>query len=198
MEVTITQSRKEPFTAGPARSTLTYFHAKANIIPTGPSAVREEYSFKPSLFQPLWASNVRLQACFSAGSGWLSSFKISEAPLPPSNWGFGPMSSLQLFKKASCGCVYPLQTSLFFPFCFPSFPSPCCSHLPLVPSATRAHIEGIVSYTLQGVESTKSWLRKIKLLPCSNQRQAILHHQNTACATVHFNWIPGHRNICSS
>lgn len=125
MEVTITQSRKEPFTAGPARSTLTYFHAKANTIPTGPSAVREEYSFKPPLLQPLWAPSARLLASFSAGSGWLSSFKTSGAPLPPPNWDFGPISSRQLFKKASCGCVYPLQTS---PFYSPSVLSP--SRLP--------------------------------------------------------------------
>lgn len=134
MEVTITQSRKEPFTAGPAGSTLTYFHAKANIIPTSPSMIREEYSFKPPLLQPVWAPNVRVQANFSAGSDWLSSFKISAAPLPQSNWGFGPLSSLQLFKKTSCGCVYPLQTSLFFPLPFsPAFPLPAAAMSPLSP-----------------------------------------------------------------
>lgn len=99
MEVTITQSRKEPFTAGPAGSTLTHLHAKANIIPAGPSVLREEYSFKPPLLQPLWALNVRLQISFSAGSDWLSSFKIRGVPLPPSNWGFGPIFSLQLRRQ---------------------------------------------------------------------------------------------------
>lgn len=198
MEVTITKSRKEPFTAGPAGSTLTHLHAKANIIPAGPCVLREEYSFKPPRLQPLWALNTKLQISFSAGSDWLSSININGVPLPPSNRGFGPIFSLQFFKKASCECFLThCRCSSLLPFSFPLSlfmlqPSPPVS------SATRAHIEGIVSYNLQGVESIKSWVRKIKFLPCSNQRQAILHHRNTACAMVHFNWIPGHRNICSS
>lgn len=191
MEVTITQSRKEPFTAGPARSTLTYFHAKANIIPTGPSAVREEYSFKPPLLQPLWAPNARLQASFSA-------WKSVELHCHHLIGVLAQYPAFSSFRRQVVDVFSCCRRPFFLPSVLPPFPSPCCSHLPLVPSATRAHIEGIVSYTLQGVESTKSWVRKIKLLPCSNQRQAILHHWNSACATVHFNWIPGHRNICSS
>lgn len=91
-----------------------------------------------------------------------------------------------------CRCPY------FLPSVLSAFHLPAATmlQLSLALSATRTHIEGIVSYTLQGVESTKSWVRKIKLLHCSNQRQAVLHHRNTACAMVHFNWIPEHRNIC--
>lgn len=60
-EVTITQSRMEPFTAKPASSTLTGFPAKANIIPTAPSTVCEEYSFKHPLLERCWAPNAKLQ-----------------------------------------------------------------------------------------------------------------------------------------
>lgn len=130
MEVTITQSRKEPFTAGLAGSTLTYLHAKANIIPAGPSVLREEYSFKPPLLQPLWAQNKKLQTSVLAGSDWLSSFKIGGVPLPSSNWGFGPIFSLQYFKKASCEWFLThCRCSSFCPSFLPRFPaaaiSPC-------------------------------------------------------------------------
>lgn len=81
-------------------------------------------------------------------------------------------------------CLPVADIPFLFPFCSLPFPSPHCGHLPLVPSATGAHIEGIVSYTLQGVESTKSWVRKIKLLPCSNIRGK----QYFTTKTQHVQW----------
>lgn len=139
MEVPITESRKEPFTGGIAGSTLTHLHAKANIIPAGPSVLREEYSFKPPLLQPLWALNAKLQTGFSSGSDWRSSFKISGVPLPPSNWGFGPIFSLQFFKKASYKCFLShCRCSSLLPF-FSSLPFPAAAVSPCLLSSHRGH-----------------------------------------------------------
>lgn len=139
MEVPITESRKEPFTGGIAGSTLTHLHAKANIIPAGPSVLCEEYSFKPPLLQPLWALNAKLQTGFSSGSDWRSSFKISGVPLPPSNWGFGPIFSLQFFKKASYKCFLShCRCSSLLPF-FSSLPFPAAAVSPCLLSSHRGH-----------------------------------------------------------
>lgn len=133
MEVTITESRKKPFTAGPARSTLTFFMPKQTLFPQAlPWYVRSTVSNLPCsnhFGHQMWDCGSASQMV-QAGSAPSKSVELHCCDL------FGVLAqypAFSAFKKASCWCVYLLQSSLFLPLLFsllslsllqPSLPCP--------------------------------------------------------------------------